>query len=73
MDVRALTLQANAPGEPLELADIEFSLARTLSPLGEVARARELAMQARDRYLALDEQDERVRTVDTWLEDQRHD
>jgi tetratricopeptide (TPR) repeat protein/predicted Ser/Thr protein kinase len=70
---RAHALQSNGPGEPLELADIEFSLARALSEVGQVSRARELATKARDRYRAVD-QSELARKIDIWLEQkQQHD
>jgi tetratricopeptide (TPR) repeat protein len=66
----ALELQAASPGEPLERADIEFSLARALVELDEDNRARELAEQARSRYRELGQGDQ-AQDIDAWLE-RRH-
>lgn len=55
--------------DPVEQADIRFSLARALEGLGrEPARARMLAQAARETYVELgDEWRERVGTIDRWL------
>jgi serine/threonine protein kinase/tetratricopeptide (TPR) repeat protein len=66
----ALELQAASPGEPLERADIEFSLARALVELDEDDRARELAEQARSRYRELG-QGNQAKDIDAWLERRR--
>ena len=66
----ALELQAASPGEPLEQADIEFSLARALVELDEDDRARELAEQARSRYRELG-QNNQAQDIDAWLERRR--
>ncbi len=63
---RALALHEKHPGEPLERADVEFSLARALAELGEWARAEALARSAQARYLDLN-QSERANDIASWL------
>jgi tetratricopeptide (TPR) repeat protein len=63
---RALALHEQHPSEPLERADVEFSLARALFELGEAASAETLAQAARTHYLELD-QSERAAEIAAWL------
>lgn len=65
---RALALQLALRGEPLEIADLRFSLARALAA-GEGARsprAETLARQAREDFEDRD-MHERVAAIDAWL------
>ncbi|MBL8943952.1 MAG: tetratricopeptide repeat protein [Myxococcales bacterium] len=65
---RALALQQRTGAEPLEIADLQFSLAQAWSAADPKRRpeARALALAAREAFdtLALDD---RVRTIDAWL------
>ncbi|MCA9696755.1 MAG: tetratricopeptide repeat protein, partial [Myxococcales bacterium] len=63
---RALSLHTQHPGEPLERADVEFSLALALAALGEDPRADELARSAQAHFLEL-QQDERADEIARWL------
>ncbi|WP_052554092.1 protein kinase domain-containing protein [Enhygromyxa salina] len=63
---RALALHQANPGEPLEWADVEYSLAQAHAQLEDRASARTLAEQARARYLAL-EQADRAAEIEQWL------
>lgn len=65
---RALALQLGNDAEPLELADVRFSLARALASNDGMrsARARELARLARDDFARLQLPD-RVDAVEAWL------
>ncbi len=49
---RALALRTDSPGDAGELARTRFDLARALWQLGSHARAKELAIQARDGFAA---------------------
>jgi serine/threonine protein kinase/Tfp pilus assembly protein PilF len=64
---RALALHEANPGEPIERADVEFSLARTLHELGERDDAFVLANAALQRYHDLG-QPESVADISAWLE-----
>lgn len=67
---RALDLQLTAGAEPLEIADLRFSLARALAQARDdhesKQRTRALAMQARVEFEGRS-LDDRVEAVDTWL------
>lgn len=65
---RALGLLLTSGGEPLELADVRFSLARALRAGGErpPTRARTLAREARADFASV-HMDDRVATIDAWL------
>lgn len=65
---RALQLQVATGAEPLEIADIRFSLAQALvaSEGSRSAHAEALAEQARDGFDRL-QLSERARAVETWL------
>ncbi|PRQ09704.1 Serine/threonine-protein kinase PrkC [Enhygromyxa salina] len=65
---RALALHEANPGEPIEHADVEFSLARALLELGERERALTLAVAAQRRFDGLG-QPESVATIAAWLAD----
>jgi tetratricopeptide (TPR) repeat protein len=65
---RALSLRLESGGEPLELADLRFSLAKaaTAHERKKSARAKLLAQQARADFEARD-MGERVAEIDAWL------
>jgi tetratricopeptide (TPR) repeat protein len=65
----ALRTRSAAASDPQEVAEIRWGLARTLRALGrDPARARELALAARDGYRGLGKEwVERVREIDRWL------
>jgi hypothetical protein len=65
---QALRLQLIAGNEPLELADLRFSLARALAASEAKAspRAKALARQAREDF-ASRRMDEQVAAIDAWL------
>lgn len=65
---RALVLQQTTGAEPLEIADIQFSLAKALVAADRTRRsdARALAVAARDAFAAVN-LDDRARTVEAWL------
>lgn len=67
---RALELQLTVEAEPLEIADLRFSLARALAKARDDAesneRARSLAIQARAEF-AERSLDDRVEAIDAWL------
>jgi tetratricopeptide (TPR) repeat protein len=67
---QALRLRDAETGDPQEIAEIEWSLARALFALGrDRARGRALAASALDRYRGLGEAwAERARNIDIWLE-----
>lgn len=63
---RALSLHVRTPAEPLERADVEFTLAQALALTGAQRRARELAVTAQQRLAELG-QVERAATIDSWI------
>lgn len=65
---RALSLQLAQGGEPLEIADLQFSLAQALTARdgARPARAAALARQAREGFEHRDMR-ERVAAIDAWL------
>lgn len=65
---RALSLQLAQGGEPLEIADLQFSLAQALTARdgARPARAGALARQAREGFEHRDMR-ERVAAIDAWL------
>ena len=50
---RALAIRTAQPDDGIELADVRFALAQATWSLGDVARARTLAAQARDAYVRI--------------------
>jgi tetratricopeptide (TPR) repeat protein len=65
---RALALHEANPNEPIEHADVEFTLARALFDAGEPTRARALATSAEQRLLELGHTGEAAE-VSTWIHD----
>ena len=63
---RALELHELNPNEPLDRADVEFTLAKVHRALGDEARAREWASTARTRLLEIG-QAEQAAAIDDWL------
>jgi hypothetical protein len=63
---RALALHEQHPSEPLERADVEFSLARALVELGEREAGEALARTAQTHYLEV-QQTERADEIAAWL------
>jgi tetratricopeptide (TPR) repeat protein/predicted Ser/Thr protein kinase len=63
----ALALHLASPGEPVEQADVEFTLARMLDAQGEHARARTLVERAKTRLLDLGHT-ERAADLLHWLD-----
>jgi serine/threonine-protein kinase len=62
---RAIELYLASPGDPIDLAEARFALARAL---GRTARGRELAAQARAAYAASDAaQADELAAIDAWL------
>lgn len=65
---RARQVATHGELPPVELADIDFALARALHPAGDSARAVELARAARATFIEeLHPTDDRVGAVDEWL------
>ena len=65
---RALAVHEQHPGEPVERADVEFSLARVLAGGKEHERALSLARDAQAR-LGSRGQDRLVAKIETWLDE----
>ncbi len=65
---RALSQRETTTGDKVELARTRFTLARALSQAGQHPRARTLARQARQEYLAAGSHTQsQVARIDTWL------
>lgn len=62
----ALSLHEGNPGEPVERADVEFTLARALAKTGKHDRALALAVVARQRLADLG-QSEQAETISSWI------
>jgi tetratricopeptide (TPR) repeat protein len=67
---RALAIR-KAGARPIELADTEFGLARTLAQRGDTRRAMELAKAARQRYAGDPAAREQLAELDAWLRSRR--
>jgi hypothetical protein len=65
---RALSIRTTHPGQPRDLAETRFALARALRDAGrDRERARSLATQARDGFAQSGAAKERVAAADVWL------
>ena len=64
----ALELRKKVNADPIELSELQFLLAQSLGGLGEIERARELALAVRDVYRgAGDDAAIELNEVEAWL------